>query len=92
MMEGVLPFQILHYKGVFPQSYDIPIRLKNDKMFKELTNGILIDSTYRERIRTDFLEIMYETVKSNKNTMAEVKFSNLLLRSLSIICFLRKNE
>ena len=88
----MLNHQTLDYKGVFPQSYDVPIRINKEKNLRQFIDEMMINLAYKKKFRINFLEKIYQVVASNKNTMNEVKYSNLLLRSLSIICFLRKNE
>ena len=92
MMGNILPHHIINQKGIFPQSFDIPIRINEDLRLNQKIKQILLNDSLKNQFRISFIQELYNQIQTDKKNRVQVAFSNTLLRCLSIICFFEKKS
>jgi len=85
MMQGLISEEILFYKGLFPQTYDIGFRLQNDPFFQDLLKNIKLDASLDKRINVMKIKELQSDLAKSGDNIKKMALSSQLLKNISLI-------
>jgi asparagine synthase (glutamine-hydrolysing) len=91
MMNGRLPDYILHNKISAVQAYDIGLRIINDINFPELVKYLTTEKSYMYELDYSLISSQYNEFLKSNDLAQKFRISNIFLKNLSILNFIKKN-
>ena len=85
MMKGLISDEILFYKGLFPQTYDVGFRLRNDSLFHDLLKSLKLDNKIASKVNLMNLNELWENLLESTDNIEKIALSSQLLKNISLI-------
>jgi asparagine synthase (glutamine-hydrolysing) len=85
MMQGLISDEILFYRGLFPQTYDVGFRLQNDNLFHDLLKNIKLDAPLNSKINIMEVNELWGNLLESGDNIKKMALSSQLLKNISLI-------
>ena len=84
-MQGLISDEILFYRGLFPQTYDVGFRLQNDNLFHDLLKNIKLDAPLNSKINIMEVNELWRNLLESGDNIKKMALSSRLLKNISLI-------
>ncbi len=92
MMQGLISDEILNYKGLFPQSYDISHRLNKDTAFVNLIENLKLKSEFIPLVDMDKIKKTINELTKNDDIIEKIMICNVLMKNISLLNWLKQKK